>query len=76
MNIHRELAILRVLTLRCNEALTRLREARAGEHERGDTLLGWESVVESMVYVALHDLERRKANEIADAYDDKEQHAP
>ena len=70
MNIHRELAILRVLILRANEAMLRLREAQDASRERGQGP-SWGAEVETLVYMALSGLERGKAKEIADAFEDK-----
>ena len=47
-------------------------ERIAAQHEwrnRGDTEPGWEAECEGSIYCALHELERKKYNDICDAYE-------
>ena len=74
MNIHKEMAIYKILVLRSSEALQRMNDAKSDAQENGDdTGNSFRVLAESSIFCALDQLARSKCNEICDAFEKKDQ---
>ncbi len=73
MNIHREMAVYRLLILRAQEAFQRKMDALGQAQNNGDSIVdGWEVETETRIHLALDGLVRKQCNDICDAFEDRE----